>query len=33
MLRCVAFIDRPDGMIGRAQYNSEAFKNDAITYM
>jgi surfactin family lipopeptide synthetase A len=29
----MAFIDRPDGMIGRAQYNPDLFKADTITYM
>jgi non-ribosomal peptide synthetase component F len=29
----VAFIDRPDGMLGRAQYNPDLFKADTITYM
>ena len=29
----LAFIDQPDGIIGRAQYNSEAFEDDTITRM
>jgi non-ribosomal peptide synthetase component F len=29
----VAFIDRPDGMIGRAQYNPDIFEDDTITNM
>ena len=29
----LAFIHRLDGMIGRARYNSEAFKDDSITCM
>ena len=29
----LAFIDQPNGIIGRAQYNSEAFEDDTITRM
>ena len=29
----MAFIDRPDGMMGRAQYNPDMFTDDAISWM
>jgi hypothetical protein len=29
----LAFIDQPNGIIGRAQYNSEAFEDDTITHV
>jgi Condensation domain len=29
----LAFIDRSDGMIGRAHYNSDAFRDESITHM
>ena len=29
----IAFIDRPNGMIGRAQYNPDLFERPAITAM